>query len=78
MNILDRTVRRLERFEALDKVARTVGRAVRPRVVCNLLSGTYLGEPQHPVLTDLPIGGVGDVGLAGRRRPPRAVGQPGG
>jgi nitrite reductase/ring-hydroxylating ferredoxin subunit len=60
MNILRQAVRRIERFEALDKVARplagAVGRAVRPRVVRNLLSGTYLGEPQHPVLTDLPIG----------------------
>jgi len=60
MNILRQVVRRIERFEALDKVARplagAVGRAVRPRVVRNLLSGTYLGEPQHPVLTDLPIG----------------------
>ena len=60
MNILRQTVRRWERLEALDKVARpltgAVGRAVRPRVVRNLLSGTYLGEPQHPVLTDLPIG----------------------
>jgi nitrite reductase/ring-hydroxylating ferredoxin subunit len=60
MNILRKTVRRLERLEALDKVARplagAVGRAVRPRLVRNLLSGTYLGEPQHPVLTDLPIG----------------------
>jgi uncharacterized membrane protein len=37
-------------------LARTVGRAVRPRVVRNLLSGTYLGHPLHPVLTDLPIG----------------------
>ena len=36
---------------------RTVGRAVRPRVVRNLLSGTYLGHPLHPVLTDLSIGG---------------------
>ena len=60
MNILNQTVRRLERLEALHKVARplarTVGRAVRPRVVRNLLSGTYLGHPLHPVLTDLPIG----------------------
>jgi hypothetical protein len=30
---------------------------VRPRVVRNLLSGTYLGHPLHPVLTDLSIGG---------------------
>jgi nitrite reductase/ring-hydroxylating ferredoxin subunit len=60
MNILQQTVRRLERLEALDKVARplagAVGRAVRPRVVRNLLSGTYLEHPLHPMLTDLPIG----------------------
>jgi nitrite reductase/ring-hydroxylating ferredoxin subunit len=60
MNILRQAVRRIERLEALDKVARplarTVGRAVRPTVVRNLLSGTYLGHPLHPVLTDLPIG----------------------
>jgi nitrite reductase/ring-hydroxylating ferredoxin subunit/uncharacterized membrane protein len=60
MNILQQTVRRLERLKTLDKVARplagTVGRAVRPRVVRNLLSGTDLGHPLHPVLTDLPIG----------------------
>ena len=55
-----KTVRRLEQLEALDKVAKplagAVGRAVRPRVVRNLLSGTDLGHPLHPVLTDLPIG----------------------
>ena len=60
MNIVQQTVRRLERLEALDKVARplagAVGRAVRPRVVRNLLSGTDLGHPLHPVLTDVPIG----------------------
>ena len=60
MNILQQTVRRLERLEALDKVARplarTVGRAVRPRAVRNLLSGTFLGHPLHPTLTDVPIG----------------------
>ena len=52
--------RRLERLEALDKVAKplagAVGRGVRPRVVRNLLSGTDLGHPLPPVLTDLPIG----------------------
>jgi hypothetical protein len=49
MNILQQVARRLERLEALDKVAkplaRAVGRAVRPRVVRNLLSGTDLGTP---------------------------------
>ena len=60
MNVLHQTVRRLERLEVLDKFAKplaaTVGRAVRPRVVRNLLSGTSVGHPLHPVLTDLPIG----------------------
>ena len=60
MNVLHQTVRRLERLEVLDKVAKplaeTVGCAVRPRVVRNLVSGTNMGHPLHPVLTDLPIG----------------------
>jgi len=60
MNIVQQAVRRLERLEALDKVAKSlagaIGRAVRPRVVRNLLSGTDLGHPLPPVLTDLPIG----------------------
>ena len=58
MNILQQAARRLERLGALDKVAKplagAVGRAVRPRVVRNLLSGTDLGHPLHPMLTDLP------------------------
>jgi hypothetical protein len=41
MNILQQAARRLERLEALDKVAAplagAVGRAVRPTVVRNLL-----------------------------------------
>jgi hypothetical protein len=57
MNILQQAARRLEPLEALDKLARplagAVGRAVRPRVVRNLLSGTDRG---HPMLTDVPIG----------------------
>ena len=60
MNILQQAARRPERLEALDKVARplarTVGRAVRPRVVRNLPSGADLGHPLHPVLTDPPTG----------------------
>ena len=60
MNILQQAARRPERLEALDKVAKplagAVGRAVRPRVVRNLLSGTDPGHPLPPMLTDLPIG----------------------
>jgi hypothetical protein len=74
MNILQQVARRLERLEALDKVAKplagAVGRAVRPRVVRNLLSGTDLGHPLPPMLTDLADRSVGDVGPVGRRRRP--------
>jgi nitrite reductase/ring-hydroxylating ferredoxin subunit/uncharacterized membrane protein len=37
-------------------LAAVVGRAVRARPVRNILSGTTIGHPLHPVLTDLPIG----------------------
>ncbi|MEV5829152.1 Rieske (2Fe-2S) protein [Spirillospora sp. NPDC052242] len=47
-------------MEALDGVAKPVskaaGRAVRPRAIRNLLSGTSLGHPLHPALTDVTIG----------------------
>jgi len=49
MNIVQQAARRLERLEALDKVATPLagapGRAVRPRVVRNRLRGTDLGHP---------------------------------
>jgi nitrite reductase/ring-hydroxylating ferredoxin subunit/uncharacterized membrane protein len=60
MSVLHTFTQRLERWEALDAVAapvaRTVGRLVRPRPVRNLLSGTNIGHPLHPPLTDVPIG----------------------
>jgi nitrite reductase/ring-hydroxylating ferredoxin subunit len=60
MNAVQTVIRRLERAQALDSFAKpltaAVGRAVRPRVVRNLLSGTDLGHPLHPMLTDVPIG----------------------
>ena len=63
MNMLHELVRRVERIEALDRLAkplvRVVGPIVRPRAVRNLLSGTYVGHPLHPMLTDLPIGAWG-------------------
>jgi hypothetical protein len=74
MNILQQVTRRLERLEALDKVATplagAVGRAVRPRVVRNLLSGTDLGASPAPGADRPADRSVGDVGPAGRRRRP--------
>lgn len=60
MPLLQDIARRLEGLQALDTVAkplvRVVARAVQPRAVRNLLSGTNLGHPLHPMLTDVPIG----------------------
>ncbi len=53
-------VHRIENISALDKVAKPLanaaGKAVQPRPVRNLLSGTNLGHPLHPMLTDVTIG----------------------
>jgi nitrite reductase/ring-hydroxylating ferredoxin subunit/uncharacterized membrane protein len=63
MNAVRNLIRRLEEAEPLDRLAKpiaeAVGRAVRPRAVRNLLSGTYVGHPLHPMLTDVPIGAWG-------------------
>ncbi|MDQ4068974.1 MAG: Rieske 2Fe-2S domain-containing protein [Actinomycetota bacterium] len=53
-------VHRLETSEGVDQVgkplASAVGNAVSNRTVKDALSGTWLGHPLHPMLTDLPIG----------------------
>jgi nitrite reductase/ring-hydroxylating ferredoxin subunit/uncharacterized membrane protein len=60
MNMPHRTMRRVEEAEALDgyakPLAKVAQRAVRPRIVRNLLSGAKVGHPLHPPLTDVPIG----------------------
>lgn len=60
MNPLNSVLAAIERFDRLDGVASSlagaVGRAVQARPVRNLLSGTVIGHPLHPILTDLPIG----------------------
>jgi nitrite reductase/ring-hydroxylating ferredoxin subunit/uncharacterized membrane protein len=59
-NILERVVESVEQASSLDPVADRVHEAVAlaipngPRK--DLLSGTWLGHPLHPMLTDLPIG----------------------
>jgi nitrite reductase/ring-hydroxylating ferredoxin subunit/uncharacterized membrane protein len=55
-----RLLRDLERAASLDPPAKAVGKYVRsllgPGPLKDGLSGTWLGHPLHPVLTDLPIG----------------------
>ena len=53
----------MERTEGVDglgkPLVRVLGPMVRPTAVRNLLSGTYVGHPLHPMLTDVPIGAWG-------------------
>jgi len=75
-----RLVKRIERLDALDQVAKPlqqlVSRCVSPRVVRNALSGTNIGHPLHPMLTDLPIGmwsaAAALDAMGGRRAQPAA------
>ncbi|WP_416429827.1 Rieske 2Fe-2S domain-containing protein [Paenarthrobacter nicotinovorans] len=57
---LDSVVKAIEQFDLLDglssSLAKAVGKGVEPRPIRNLLSGTFIGHPLHPMLTDLPIG----------------------
>lgn len=59
-HVLARAVERLAVDERLDRVADPVADAVRRALdrqpTKDLLSGTWLGHPLHPLLTDLPIG----------------------
>jgi nitrite reductase/ring-hydroxylating ferredoxin subunit/uncharacterized membrane protein len=61
MKAVQQLTKRLEDMEALDRVADLVQRAVsrivpQESVRKDLLSGTWLGRPLHPVLTDVVIG----------------------
>ena len=80
MTQLEDLVARVETWKALDRVAeplaRAVGRAVRPTPVRNVLSGTVIGHPLHPLLTDVPIGAwtmAAVLDLAGGPRTARAA-----
>jgi nitrite reductase/ring-hydroxylating ferredoxin subunit/uncharacterized membrane protein len=59
-NILDRLVETIEQASSLDPAADRVRAAAASAIPSgprkDLLSGTWLGHPLHPMLTDLPIG----------------------
>jgi nitrite reductase/ring-hydroxylating ferredoxin subunit/uncharacterized membrane protein len=58
--VLQGLVAKIENADGLDQfskpIASFVQRLVTPRAVRNTLSGTAIGHPLHPVLTDVPIG----------------------
>ncbi|WP_347351484.1 Rieske 2Fe-2S domain-containing protein [Intrasporangium sp.] len=57
----------IEEMSGLDGVSQPivdwVGKAVRPAIVRNTLSGEVIGHPLHPLLTDVPIGAWTMAGL---------------
>lgn len=67
MELVNTIIERIEQNPTLDKVAAPVvsnaSKLVKPTVTRNLLSGTALGHPAHPMLTDLPIGAWGSAVL---------------
>lgn len=60
-------VERAGRAERLDPIAERASKAVkqliRPGAVKDVLSGTWLGHPVHPPLTDIPIGSFSSATL---------------
>jgi nitrite reductase/ring-hydroxylating ferredoxin subunit/uncharacterized membrane protein len=78
-------VRTIAGLDALDPVGTTLGKlvrgAVRPRRLKEILSGSWLGHPLHPVLTDVTIGTLTSAllldwlgGKAGRPAAQRLIG----
>ena len=57
---LELAVHRIQRSRSLDALGRALAvgfsRVIRPGGLKDLLSGTWLGHPAHPILTDVPIG----------------------
>jgi nitrite reductase/ring-hydroxylating ferredoxin subunit/uncharacterized membrane protein len=64
---LEPVVSQIESAEALDSPAKAIGKAVRDTVggggLKDALSGTWLGHPVHPMLTDVVIGSFTSASL---------------
>jgi nitrite reductase/ring-hydroxylating ferredoxin subunit/uncharacterized membrane protein len=80
--VISRAVERIGADERLDRLAApaatTVAEALDRQPVKDALSGTWLGHPLHPLLTDLPIGfwtSAFTLDLVGGRRNRRAATQ---
>ena len=60
--VLISAVRAVEHAEALDEPGKKLGKAIRdslgPGALKDTLSGTWLGHPLHPLLTDVVIGSL--------------------
>src|SRR3954451_10805614 len=73
MGFLDRIADVPTFDRAIDPARKVVLSALKPAAVKDLLHGTWLGHPLHPVLVQLPVGSVVFAAsvdlLPGRRRP---------
>ena len=56
MGILDRVADVTAFDKAIEPVRRAVSSVLRPQAVKDLLHGTWLGHPLHPVLAHVPVG----------------------
>jgi nitrite reductase/ring-hydroxylating ferredoxin subunit/uncharacterized membrane protein len=81
--LITRILNRLERASELDGVSdqlqKIVSSVVRPQAVEDLLHGTWLGHPLHPVLVQVPVGAfmsaaVLDLVPGGRRAATTLIG----
>ena len=59
-DLVEAIVGQIEQSKALDAFAQTVGslvsKVLQPGKLKDLVSGTWMGHPAHPMLTDVPIG----------------------
>src|SRR5258708_7466651 len=59
-DVAEAVVTLIEQSKALDALGQTVGSLVssvlQPGKVKDLVSGTWMGHPAHPMLTDIPVG----------------------
>src|SRR3954451_23450680 len=63
MTILDRVADVPTFDKVLEPARRAVSSALRPQAVKDLLHGTWLGHPLHPVLVQVPVGSWTSAGL---------------
>src|SRR3712207_862590 len=74
--VLDRVADVTAFDKVIDPVRRAVQKALRPQAFKDLLHGTWLGHPLHPVLVQVPVGSwisAGVLDLVPRLRPAATV-----
>src|SRR3712207_6741139 len=63
MGILDRVADKATFDKAIEPAQRAVRAALRPQALKDLLHGTWLGHPVHPILVQVPVGTWTSAGL---------------